>query len=123
MAKVKRGFILSYQANAHLYEKLDVKRKIVTALVKSDAKKLKSFTDSTIYFELLAEEKDSITDGKAIVSAAFRIEKISLQYTLGSFRTLNETSFSFDYVNGDQNLNTHFIVMVQEVRKKENKPE
>jgi hypothetical protein len=117
MAKINQGFVLSYQANAHLYERLDVKKKIVIALVKGGAKKLQSFTDSTIYFELATEEGAQPGDCEKILSDKFKLEKISFNYTIATLWFFKDTKkFTFDSVKGDQDLNKRFLEIVKTVR-------
>ena len=125
MAKVNRGFVLSYQANTNLYDKYNVKNKIIKVLVINDAIKLHSYTDSTIYFILPIEEGNSpLVDCKKTLDTGFKNAKISsIHYTLSALWFYDDNSPLFDVINGDSVLNGHFQKIVAKIREKENKPE
>lgn len=121
-----RGYVFSYQAKASLYEKLDVKSKIVEILILEGAKNLNSSTDSTIYFEnLILESENAIAKWRDILQRKFYLEELTkgIHYTL-ALCSLNESEKpTFWDKYQDTKLSDRFRIMVQELRTKLGKPE
>lgn len=125
MSKV-RGYVLSYQARTSLYEKLDVKRKIVEILVDKDATNINSYTDSTIYFEnLVLDSENGAAKWRDILQKAFYVEDLTkgINYTLALCALDQNGKILFWDKYQDQILNERFKIMVKEIRKELKKPE
>ena len=122
--KKRRSFILSYQANAHLYERVNVKERICEALIQMDCGQLKSYTDSTIVFDYLADENRPYKDTKDELKKQFEnIGLNSLFYTFGLVQAGKNGIQLLDTSTGDMSLNKHFQEVVATARKKLNIPD